>query len=218
MSKSDFLFFENIGFYKDVFWKGLVFMNIIISFFMGLGIVFCVINPSSPEIFTVISESLVNCGSLVFSLFFITAFYSGIMQTLQDSGITKKAGKGIDKITRKIFQTKNEKALEKATLNISANILGIGNAATPMGLMAMKEFSKEATDDFPTYDMCKFMLFNTCSVQLVPTTIITLRATAGSKEPSLIILPVIIVSFSTLVFGLFVLKIVYKIFGEKKIK
>lgn len=190
-------------------------MNAVISFFICFSVFYSFINPDSPEIFTVISASLTDCGNLIFKLFFITAFYSGLMQTAQDSGVAEKMSGSVNFIVKKIFETKNASALEKITMNISANILGIGNAATPMGLMAMKELSKEATDDFPTYDMCKFMLFNTCSVQLIPTTIITLRATAGSKAPTAIILPVIIVSFSTLAFGLFVLKIVYKFFGKK---
>lgn len=191
-------------------------MNIIISFFIIFSVVFCFVNKNSMDFFTVISTSLGNCGNLIFNLFFITAFYSGIMQAVKDSNMTEKIGYLIKLLTKKIFSTKNKEALEKITLNISANVLGIGNAATPMGLMAMKELSKEAIDDRPTYDMCKFMLFNTCSVQLVPTTVITLRAMAGSKAPSCIVLPVILTSFSSLIFGLLLLKIMYKFFGEKK--
>ena len=190
-------------------------MNVIISFFIIFSIIFSVINPSSPEIFTIISNSLGECGSLILNLLFITAFYSGIMEAAQDCGVTDKLGYIIKKVVNKIFSTNNKNALEKITMNISANIIGIGNAATPMGLMAMKELDKENKSEYPTYDMCKFMIFNTCSVQLVPTTIISLRALAGSKNPSLVILPVIITSFSTLVFGLFILKIIFKLSGAK---
>lgn len=190
-------------------------MNVIISFFIIFSIIFSVINPSSPEIFTIISDSLGECGSLILNLLFITAFYSGIMEAAQDCGVTDKLGYIIKKVVNKIFSTNNKNALEKITMNISANIIGIGNAATPMGLMAMKELDKENKSEYPTYDMCKFMIFNTCSVQLVPTTIISLRALAGSKNPSLVILPVIITSFSTLVFGLFILKIIFKLSGAK---
>lgn len=190
-------------------------MNVIISFFIIFSIIFSVINPSSPEIFTIISNSLGECGSLILNLLFITAFYSGIMEAAQDCGVTDKLGYIIKKVVNKIFSTNNKNALEKITMNISANIIGIGNAATPMGLMAMKELDKENKNEYPTYDMCKFMIFNTCSVQLVPTTIISLRALAGSKNPSLVILPVIITSFSTLVFGLFILKIIFKLSGAK---
>ena len=191
-------------------------MNVIISFFIIFSIIFSIINPSSPEIFTIISESLGECGNLIIKLLLITAFYSGLMQVAQDSGVTDKLGYIIKKAVSRIFTTKNKNALEKITMNISANIIGIGNAATPMGLMAMKELDKETKTDFPTYDMCKFMVFNTCSVQLVPTTIISLRALAGSKNPSLVILPVIITSLSTLMFGLFTLKMIYKLSEAKK--
>ncbi len=185
-------------------------MNIIISFFFIFSILYAFIFQKSGEIFSIITNSLNECSSFVLQLMFITAFYSGLMRVAQDSGLTQKLGYIIRKITGKLFKTKSEDALEKITLNISANVIGIGNAATPMGLMAMKELDRENASEIPSYDMCKFIIFNTCSVQLIPTTVISLRSLAGSQNPTSIILPVIITSFSSLIFGLLVLKLIFR--------
>ena len=186
-------------------------MNIIISAFFIISIVFSFISKTESSIFTIITNSLNECGELVIKLMFITAFYSGLMRAAQDSGMLDKLGIIIKKISARIFKTKNRDTLEKMTMNISANIIGIGNAATPMGLMAMKSLDEENNSIYPSYDMCKFTVFNTCSVQIIPTTIISLRALEGSANPSAVILPIIITSMASLIFGLIIVKILYKL-------
>lgn len=181
-------------------------MNIIISLFFIISIVYSFFTGSTSEIFSIITSALNDCSSFVIPLVFITAFYSGLMNIAKESGLTDKLGFLIRKFTGKIFKTKNSDALDKITLNISANMLGIGNAATPMGLMAMKELDRENNSEYPSYDMCKFIVFNTCSVQLIPTTIISLRALHGSQNPSIVMLPILITSFSSLIFALVFLK------------
>ncbi len=181
-------------------------MNIIISCFFIISIIYSFLNGTASEIFSIITSSLNECSSFVVQLIFIAAFYSGLMNVAAKSGVTDRLGYFIRKLTNKIFKTKNPVALDKITLNISANILGIGNAATPLGLMAMKELDKENHSVYPSYDMCKFIAFNTCSVQLIPTTIISLRALHGSQNPSAVMLPILITSFSSLIFALTFLK------------
>ena len=86
-------------------------------------------------------------------------------------------------------------------MNITANILGLGNAATPFGLKAMEEMGKNA-DGRATDEMITFLVLNTASIQLIPTTVIALRGDAGSSAPSDIMIPVWIVSVFALVVGL----------------
>ena len=186
-------------------------MNIIISAFFIISIIFSFIFPNEASIFSIITDSLESCSTLVIKLMFITAFYSGIMRVAKDSKMLDKLGFIIKKLSGKIFKTKNKDILEKITMNISANIIGIGNAATPMGLMAMKGLDEENNSLYPSYDMCKFMIFNTCSVQLIPTTIISLRALEKSQNPSIVVLPIIITSIASLIFGLLITKILYKL-------
>jgi len=86
--------------------------------------------------------------------------------------------------------------------NIACNILGLGNAATPSGMAAMCALRKLNGDrDEASYDMCMFMVLNTASIQLIPTTMIALRAAAGSNNPSDIVLPIWIVSMLSVLTG-----------------
>ncbi len=167
-------------------------MGYVISFFWIMGIVFLAINQNLGELGTIISTATANCGSFVLKLLFLTAFFSGMIQIGEEIGLTKVLSKLLSPVLNRLFHTKNEKAKRLMSLNISANMLGIGNAATPSGLAAMEELNQEAKNDFPTPDMCRFILFNTCSVQLIPTTVIGLRAMAGSKSPSSVVIPVLI--------------------------
>jgi spore maturation protein A len=97
-------------------------------------------------------------------------------------------------------------------MNISANILGLANAATPLGLKAMEELNKlnkklgTATDA-----MCTFLVINTSNVQLIPATVIAIRASAGSSNPTEILGPVIVATFISLVVGVTTVKLLAKL-------
>ncbi len=164
---------------------------------------FLAINQNLGALSTIISTATANCGSFVLKLLFLTAFFSGMIQIGETIGLTKVLAKLLSPLLNRLFYTKNEKAKKLMSLNISANMLGIGNAATPSGLAAMEELACESKYDFPTSDMCRFILFNTCSVQLIPTTVIGLRAMAGSTSPSSVVIPVLVTGFLGLVGALF---------------
>ena len=85
----------------------------------------------------------------------------------------------------------NEKAKEEITLNMIANILGLGNAATPLGLKAMKTMQKDnSKKDTVSHSMAMFIVINTASIQIIPTTVIAIRASLGSNNPSYVIFPI----------------------------
>jgi spore maturation protein A len=186
-------------------------VNYVFALFVVVGIIFSLLSGREGEIVKTIIDATTDCSYFVLKLVFITAFFSGIIKVAEDSGIMSRLSYFIKKIITKIFSTNKKEALDKIALNISANILGIGNAATPLGLFAMKELDLENKQrDMPSLDMCKFIIFNSCSVQLIPTTILGLRQLAGSQNPSAIILPVIMTSFISLVFGLILVKMLYR--------
>ena len=179
-------------------------MNVIFSFFLIMGIGFFLANGNAGGLMTTITKTTSDCGSFVLKLLFLTAFFSGVIQVGEEAGIVRKLSKFLRPFLRRIFNTKCETTLDKISVNIGANLLGIGNAATPSGLAAMEELNREHKNRiYPSDDMCRFILFNTCSVQLIPTTILGLRAMAGSATPAGIVLPVILVSFSSLALGFF---------------
>lgn len=178
-------------------------MGYVISFFWITGIIFLAINQNLGELTSIITTATANCGNFVVKLLFLTAFFSGMVRIGEEIGFTKLLSRLLSPILRKLFCTKNKKALSHICMNISANMLGIGNAATPSGLSAMEELDKEVRQDgFPTPDMCRFILLNTCSVQLIPTTVIGLRAMAGSHIPSSVVLPILVTSILGLLGGL----------------
>ena len=187
-------------------------MGYVISFFWITGIIFLTINQNLTQMTTIITTATANCSSFVLKLLFLTAFFSGMIKIAEKIGIIGVLTKLLSPILAKLFKTKDQKALQKMSVNISANMLGIGNAATPSGLAAMQELDKEVqSDGIPTPDMCLFILFNTCSVQLIPTTVIGLRAMAGSSSPASVVIPVLITGFLGLAGALTLCKLVFSL-------
>ena len=91
---------------------------------------------------------------------------------------------------------KKSRALDFITLNICANLLGLGNGATPMGVKAMKELDKGG--DYPTDEMCMFIVLNTTAFQLIPSSILALRTAMGAEDAFSVIVPIWITSLMSL--------------------
>jgi len=131
----------------------------------------------------------------------IMCMWSGIMKIADKSGMTDIIGKILSPVTGLLFpKLKGESsAMRYITMNITANMLGMGNAATPLGLSAMRELDVlNGRKSFASEEMCVFAVLNTASFQLIPATIMALRMAAGSQNPSEIVLPIWIVSLFSL--------------------
>ena len=134
-----------------------------------------------------------------------------MMNVAQKSGLLEKLSKLIDPLISRLFKgVKSEKAKQAILMNITANIFGIGNAATPFGIKAMEEMQRENKNFTATNDMCMFVVLNTASIQLIPTTLFALRSSYGSADPYKILPAVWIVSVVALTFGIFAAKIMEK--------
>jgi len=133
----------------------------------------------------------------------IMALWLGVMGVASASGLVDKIARLLRPVMRWLFPEvpPNHPAMGAMVLNISANMLGLANAATPFGLQAMKELQKLNTHVHTASNaMCTFLAINTSSVQLIPATAIALLAANGSAQPTAIILSSIIAtSVSTLV-------------------
>ena len=111
----------------------------------------------------------------------------------------------LEPILKKIFPEipSGHESFDYISSNIVSNIFGLGNAATPMGIKAMESLQKINKDkECASRSMITFLIINTCGFTLIPMTILSLRMAYHSKNPSSIILPCIIVSFVSLIFGL----------------
>ena len=143
--------------------------------------------------------------NLALSISAATILWSGLMRVAEKSGITDKIKKLISPVIKVFFKnSKDDKeAVTYISENISANILGLGNAATPAGIKATDRFFK--LKDFKS--LCYFLIFNTASVSIFPVTVALIRASEGAENPFEITIPVWIVSVVSLISGLLALKI-----------
>lgn len=137
-----------------------------------------------------------NSAKMALTLFCIYAVWMSVSNLAEKSGLSKGAAKALKPLSKKLFKTDNEKALENLAMNVSCNLLGIGGAATPYAVKAIGELEKDKNE------RAQKLLFviNATSIQILPTTVIALRAGAGSAAAFDIFLPSLIcTAFSTIV-------------------
>ena len=130
------------------------------------------------------------------------AFFGGILGILRESGVTDALARGMRKPLARLFcfQRGEEAALDDICVNLAADLLGMGGAATPAGLKAMRKMAAAGGYTGRLSDaMGMFLVLNMCSVQLLPTTMIAIRMQSGSKNPADIVWPTLI---STAVSGM----------------
>ncbi|SHE75224.1 spore maturation protein A [Desulfofundulus australicus DSM 11792] len=125
------------------------------------------------------------------NLIAIITFWLGIMKLAEAAGLVRALARLVRPMTRFLFPDvpANHPAMGAIIMNLSANILGLGNAATPMGLIAMQELQKLNRGDpkTATTAMCTFLALNTSCLTLIPTTIIGIRVMYGSSDPTAIV-------------------------------
>lgn len=139
-------------------------------------------------------------------------FWSGLMRAAENAGITKALCKILSPLLNLIFpKLKGKKGvMEPISMNIAANLLGVGNAATPLGIAAMKKLRELSSDsDSATSEMVTFVVMNTASLQILPTTVAALRMEAGAERPFDILVPVWFVSSCSLFIGIVLAKLFY---------
>ena len=146
--------------------------------------------------------------TLIITMTGMICLWSGVMEVAKESRLTDKVSKLLSPLLCGLFPDvkRDSRAFSYICMNVSANVLGIGNAATPLGLKAMEELKTDESE-VATDSMVNFVILNTASVQLLPTTIAALRASHGSKSPFDIIVCVWVVSVVALAVGLISSKI-----------
>lgn len=144
-----------------------------------------------------------NSIKTALTLFCIYAVWMGLSRLAEKSGLSRGMAKALSPVCKKIFKTDDEKATENLAMNISCNLLGIGGAATPYAVKAIGELEKSKNE----WAQKLLFVINATSIQLIPTTVIALRAGAGSTAAFDIFLPSLVcTAFSTAVaVGIFVI-------------
>ena len=146
----------------------------------------------------------------------VYAIWLGVLELVEASGLGDKLAKFLHPVIKKLFKLDDKEAERLIALNLSANMLGLGNAATPMGIRAMKKLDDGSGIATPAIIM--LIVLNATSIQLLPTTIIGMRASSGSTSPEDIILPTLIATIFTCMLGIILAKIFQKIYEKSKRK
>lgn len=182
----------------NIIWGAMILLSIAVSFVTG----------RTEETVNAVFEGASTAVSTIISFAGVMCFWTGIMKLAEKSGIADFIGVVLSPVVKRLFPSSGEKARRYITMNMTANILGMGNAATPMGMMAAEELDKENENPlYPSYNMCMLVVLNTTSFQLIPSTIISLRAAAGSTDAVSIILPIWIASLFAVFMGVAAVRI-----------
>lgn len=144
----------------------------------------------------------------------IMAFWLGIMKIAEKSGLVSKIAETLTPVAKLLFPDipKNNPAIGDIAMNFTANAFGLSNAATPMGIKAMKELQKLNEDkNSASNDMCTLLAMNTAGFQIVPTTVIAVLVAFGAKNPTQIVLPTLIVTSIAFISAIIIVKILQRI-------
>jgi len=193
-------------------------LNKIWPIFIIISVIFAVFSGNVEKINNSIFESTTNAVELSISLLGTICLWSGIMEIAMNTNIIELLVKSLEPLLKILFpELKNNKKIKKEiSMNMIANILGLGNAATPLGLKAMKSMQDINSDKSKlTNSMAMFIILNTASLQLIPTTVIAIRNSLGSENPSKIIIPVWITTILAAIAGILATKVFIKVEGEK---
>lgn len=166
-------------------------VNIIWLGMMVVGIIAAAINGNIEIVTKAALDGASNAVNISLGLIAVITFWLGIMKLAEASGIISFLARIISPALRFLFPEipENHPAMGAIIMNMSANILGLSNAATPMGLIAMQEMQKLNAGDkhTATASMCTFLALNTSCITIIPTTIIGIRALHGSADPTEIV-------------------------------
>ena len=189
-------------------------MSLIWSFMIIVSIIFCFICGKADMLIEYVTKASTNSIENIMTLAGMLCFWTGIFNILKHTTLIDKLSNFVKPIMYKLFNKSevDEDIMQDVALNITSNAIGVGNAATAFGINAINKMQKKNKIKYkPNDSMTTFILLNTASIQIIPTTIISLRSMYGSENPGKIILAVWIVTILSLVAGIISIKILNKV-------
>lgn len=180
-------------------------VNIIWFSLIGVSIIYSLLTGN----ISLINDEIILSGKKAFDLIItmleVTVLWTGILRIAENSGLLSKFSRLLSPFLSKLFPSvpKGHPSLDYISSNVAANMMGLGSAATPFGLKAMKELQNINQDKTKASDaMITFLVLNTSGVTIIPTTVIALRLTANSNNPSEIIITCILATIISSIAGL----------------
>ena len=188
-------------------------LNILWPIFIIISFIYALISGKVNEVNNGIFESLTDAVELSITFLGTMCLWTGIMEIAKQTSLIDKMTNLLKPLINFLFPDlkRNESAKQEISMNMIANILGLGNAATPLGIKAMKTMQKENTKkDTLTNSMMMFIVINTASIQLIPTNVIAIRTSLNSQNATEIILPVWIATIIAAIVGIAFTKFLIK--------
>ncbi len=188
-------------------------LNILWPVFIVISFLYALFSGNVDKLNESIFQSVSDAVQLSITLLGTICLWNGIMEIVKKTTLINKLTKMLNPIIKYLFPDlrNNEQAKAEISMNIVANILGLGNAATPLGLKAMKTMQKEnLKKDVLTDSMAIFIVMNTASLQLIPTNVIAIRSSLDSQNPTTIIFPVWIATVIAAIVGIIAIKIIIR--------
>ena len=191
----------------DYIWAGMLLVSVVVALLNGsIGVLGISLIDSAGE--------AINLG---ISILGVVSLWTGLTKIGEDAGLMKKIGQKMTPVLQWLFPgiPKEHEAMEYIAANFVSNLIGLGWAATPPGLKAMKSMQKlNPHPDTATQDMCSFMIINMSSPQLIPINMIAYRMNYGSADPTEIVGPTIVATLASTLAAIIYVKIRYKITKE----
>ena len=189
-------------------------LNIIWPIFIIISYIFAIITGNADKVNNAVFSYTETAVKLTITLFGTMCLWNGLMEIASNTKLINTINKILNPIINFLFpESKNDKKIhEEISMNITANMLGLGNAATPLGLKAMKSMQeKNKNKERLTDDMATFIILNTSSIQIIPTTVISIRMSLGSLQPTKIIFAVWFSTICAAIVGIVVTKLCIKL-------
>ena len=183
------------------------------GFFIIIGIIFCISTGKTDILNQEILGSAKSSLDMIVKIFPVMALWMGIMKIAKESGLLQKFSNILSPILGRLFPEipASHESLSLIASNVVANMFGLGNAATPFGLKAMKSLQEiNPKKDTASRSMITFLVLNTSGVTIIPTTIISLRMLYGSTNPTEIVSACILATILSTLGGLVIDRILAK--------
>ena len=195
-------------------------VNIIWVAMLLIGIIVAAINGNIEVVTTAALEGAQTAVDFALGLIARMAFWLGVMKVAEAAGLVRMLSRLMKPLTTFLFPSvpRDHPAMGAIIMNLSANILGLGNAATPMGLIAMKELQKlnRANPGTASEAMCTFLAVNTSCITIIPATIIGIRIQTGSANPTEIVGTTIFATAAAMTVAVIADRILRRIYGYTK--
>lgn len=158
-----------------VIWTGMVVVSILCGLATGNG----------PAVAAAAMEGAAAAVELCLSMAGVLCLWMGVMEVMRRSGLSDGLSRLLRPVLRRLYPefARDREVMDTISANVSANLLGLGNAATPMGIAAVRRMQQRSGSARATDEMCRLIVLNTASIQLLPTTVAAVRAANGAAAP-----------------------------------